>query len=129
MADITDTKPTAQDKPEPDAFVESRHADIERLRQAFSDFHKARVTLTDPTVSDDETNDAAMKAQDDAVARIVAYRSAVDWQVWDKFTLLDFLLTEEGGGMECVEYNAIRLVGSIKADLTYLGIGNGRDHS
>ena len=129
MATITDIKSgSAQDTPsdEEPLFVKNRNEAIAELQAGFCEFHKARAILTDPAIEDDETNDAALARQDAAIGHIIAHRAAVDWQVWAKITLLDFLLTEEGGGMENQDYPAIRLLGSIKADLTNLGIGDGR---
>ena len=128
MATITDIKlGPAQDTPDEAETLSAkrRHEAVTDLQAGFCEFHKARAILTDPSVEDDETNDAAMKRMDAAIGHIIAHRAAVDWQVWAKITLLDFLLTEEGGGMENVDYPAIRLLGSIKADLTHLGIGDG----
>lgn len=99
---------------------------MKALSRAFSDFHRARSVLEDPDVIDDETATRASRDADDAIARIICTPSPVAWRVWSKIQLLDWLMTEEGGGLQCHERFALRMIGSIKADLEHLGIGEGQ---
>ena len=124
MATETDTETDRQDKAPCEIQIRKDEA-LEALSRAFCDFHRARATLEDPEVSDDETNTEAMRKVDEAIGRIIATRSPVDWRVWSKLAMLDWLMTEEGGGLECEDRHAVRMIGSIKADLEHLGIGRG----
>ena len=124
MAIATDTETDRQDQAPCEIQIRRDEA-LEALSRAFCDFHRARATLEDPEVSDDETSTAAMRKADEAIGRIIGTRSPVEWRVWSKFALLDWLMTEEGGGLECEDRHALRMIGSIKADLEFLGIGGG----
>ena len=99
---------------------------MEALSRAFCDFHHSRATMEDPNIKDDKTKNEAMRKGDDAIRIIIATPSPVSWRVSSKLALLEWLMSDEGGGVACPERFALRMIGSIKADLEHLGIGEGQ---
>lgn len=130
MAIEMNIESAVQAKPR-NALSPERQRARDRLQQAFSDWHAARSTITSTHHIDhgkeDEIIEQAMDREEDALRRIIGCESVLHWQVWLKFDILDYLLSEEGGGMDYKDKRMIRLIGSIKADLAHLTIGKGED--
>ena len=130
MAMATDTLERASAE-ETGAIRDRRQERIDALQAAFADFHRARSIVTDPknndeaVMSDDEL-EAACDLEADAIHRITALRAIRPFQVWSKFNVLDYLMTDEGEGLDRSDRRLVALVGSIKADLLRLGIAEGK---
>ena len=123
MATETDTPERKSAK---ETIQDRRQERIDALQAAFADFHRARSIVMDPKSNDeavvsDDAIEAACDLEADAIRRITGLRSKLDYQVWSKFDLLEYMMNDG----DCHDYDPViaGLIWSIKADLKGLGIG------
>jgi hypothetical protein len=92
----------------------------ERLIAAFADWLKGRALANAPKQNEDLINFGS-ELESDAVRRLIGERAWLDWQVWQKFEILDHYMHDIDEGW--YDLRVARLLASIKADLRNLGIG------